>query len=576
MDLVIRNASIIDGSGAPATSGDIGIKDGRISALGVVGESGAEEIDAGGAVAAPGFIDVHTHYDAQAFWDPLLTPSIFHGVTSVIAGNCGFTLAPLSGKSEDSDYLLRMLSRVEGMPLTTLRKAVRPTWTGFGEYLDTLDGTLALNTAFMVGHSALRRTVMGERAVGQQATDDEIEQMKRLLAQSLSEGGVGYSTTVSATHSDYEGNPVPSRWASRDELLALASVLREFPGTWLEMVNGKMIFEDEDYALLTDMSLAAQRPLNWNLISVYSDQKQITESQLAAGDHAKSRGAKVYGLVPSVSPKIILNFMSGFVIDVIPNWSDILVLPQEPKIKALADPKVRQRLIEGAEKMEAPFLKRMFADWNKVTIEAVGLEKNQHWTGKLLGELARAKDKSPLDALFDLAVEENLRLSFSPPPGGEDDESWNLRAKTWRDDRAIIGASDAGAHLDMINTFAFSTQLLGAGVREKKLIPLEEAVHRITALPAERFGFKDRGRLAPGMAADITIFNPNTISCGSVEMRNDLPGDETRLTADAIGVPHVIVNGIVVVRDGAATGKVGGKVLRSGQDTSTVSIDAAA
>ncbi|MDX1580145.1 MAG: amidohydrolase family protein, partial [Alphaproteobacteria bacterium] len=310
-----------------------------------------------------------------------------------------------------------------------------------------------------------------------------------------------------------------------------------------------------------------QRPLNWNLITVFSDAKHQRESQLAASDYAKERGAAVFGLIPSVPPKVILNFISGFVIDVIPEWTSVLALPHEERVAALSDPDVRAKMKEGAGRMEADFLKRLFADWRVVEIISVASDKNQKWVGKLLGEYADAQGKDPLDALFDLAVEEDLQFSFAPPPGGEDDESWKLRAETWCDDRAIIGASDAGAHLDMINTFAFSTQLLGNGVRERKLLPLEEAIRRITAVPAERFGIKDRGRIAPGMIADITVFRPDIIDCGPISMRADLPEGEARLYADAIGVDHVIINGQVVVEGGQSTGTIPGRVLRGGRDT---------
>ncbi len=572
MNLVLRNGVIIDGTGRPTFQGDVLIKDGKIDSVGTVDADGVEELDVAGATIAPGFIDVHTHFDAQAFWDPLLTPSIFHGVTTAIAGNCGFTLAPLSGKPKDADYLLRMLARVEGMPLSTLRASVKPDWRTFGEYLDKVDGTLALNTIYMVGHSAMRRTVMGDRAVGEAATEEDIEKMCALLDRSLSEGGAGFSTTVSVAHSDYEGQPVPSRSASRDEIMRLCAVLRDHPGTWLEIVNGKFDFTDEDCALLSDMSLAAQRPLNWNLITIFSESKHQRESQLRASDYARERGALVYGLVPSVSPKVILNFVSGFVLDVIPEWAPVLALPHEEKRAALADPAVRERLKDGTTRMQAEFLHKLFADWRLLEINAVESEKNQEWVDSLLGDYADAHGKDPLDALFDLAVEEDLNFSFSPPPGGEDEESWQLRADTWRDDRAIIGASDAGAHLDMINTFAFSTQLLGNGVRDRKLIDLEEAIRQITSVPAERFGIKDRGRIEPGMIADITVFRPDTIDCGPISMRNDLPEGESRLYADAVGVDHVIINGQVVIKSGEPTGAIPGRVLRSGKDTESVPI----
>jgi N-acyl-D-aspartate/D-glutamate deacylase len=573
MDLILRNASVVDGSGNEGFRGDVGIKDGRIAAVGRIAAHGTKEIDLAGAVAAPGFIDVHTHYDAQVFWDRLVSPSIFHGVTTFIAGNCGFTLAPLSGRAEDTNYLLRMLSRVEGMPLGTLRVALDPIWTSFGQYLDQLDGKLAINSAFLVGHSALRRAVMGERAVGCEATEAEIEAMCVLLGKSLAEGGVGFSTTVSMAHRDFEGQPVPSRWATRDELLRLAGVVRDYPGAWVEVAHGKSLTAKEDYDLITCLSAAAQRPLNWNMLTVDSTRRGDMEAQLAASDYARAHGGAIYALVTAVPPKVIVNLVTGFVLDMIPNWIEILVLPHDSKIRALGDPAIRAKLREGVGKMEGAFVKSSFSDWSLLIIESATTSRNQRWIGRTLGEYAQAHGKDALDALFDLAIEENLNVSFSPPPGGTDDESWHMRAEAWRNPRCIIGASDAGAHIDMINTFAFSTQLLGEGVRRRRLLPLEAAVHLITAVPARRFGLKDRGRIAPGMAADIVVFDPNVIDCGSVEVRNDLPGGEMRLYAEALGISQVMVNGICVVREGRATGKMGGRVLRSGRDTRTVTVD---
>lgn len=570
MDLVIRNCVIIDGTGAPRTRGDIAIRDGTVVVVGDVQDSGTREIDAQGLAVAPGFIDIHTHYDAQLFWDPMLSPSVFHGVTTVIAGNCGFTLAPLSGQDSDADYLLRMLSRVEGMPLSTLRAVVKPTWTSFGGFLDTVDHKVAINMVFLVGHSALRRTVMGERAVGHGATEQEIEAMCALLANSLAEGGAGFSTTVSPSHSDYEGKPVPSRWATREELIRLASVLRGYPGTWLEMVTGKVNMDEEDYSLMTEVALAADRPLNWNLVTVSTTERDSYQTQLYASDYARERGATVFGLVSAVPPKIIVNFISGFVLDMIPGWMELLTAPLDRRCDMLADPVVRAQLRRGIDSITHPFVRAMFTDWSHLTIESVSLDSNRCWLGRTLGEYASSAAKDPLDAIFDLAVEENLKVSFSPPPLGEDDDSWRLRGEAWQDNRLMIGGSDAGAHLDMINTFALSTQLLGEGVRERGLLSLEDAVHRITGLPARRFGLSNRGVIAPGKVADLVIFDPDSIACGSVEMAFDLPGDESRLTAKALGIKSVIVNGVEVASDGKPTGHLGGRVLRSGRDTHTV------
>ncbi|HQR04496.1 MAG: amidohydrolase family protein [Proteobacteria bacterium] len=570
MDLAIRNATIVDGSGRPGYRGDVGVSGGRIVALGRVEGRATHEVDAAGAVVAPGFIDVHTHYDAQIFWDPQLTPSVNHGVTTAVAGNCGFTLAPLSGRAEDADYLLRMLSRVEGMPLATLKAALKPTWKSFAQYLDAVDGTTSINIGFMVGHTALRRAVMGERAVGQPATPADLEAMCELLDESLAAGGLGLSSTLSMTHSDMEGNPVPSRAASQEELVALAAVARRHPGTWLEMIPGVGTFGEKEYRVMTEMSLAAQRPINWNMLAPTHFNTAMTDSQLAASDYARDRGAMILALVSAVPPKNRLNFISGFLLDTLPGWTDaILTLPHEEKKKALKDPEVRARLLKGVNELGNHPLAMMFQNWEQWLLDETFLPHNKTWQGRHLGEYAQSVGKPPIEALFDLAVEEDLKTTFSPPAFGDDDASWALRGQAWKDARCIVGASDAGAHLDMIDTFAFSTQLLGEG-RRRKLLTTEEAVRLLTSVPAEKFGLKDRGNLAVGAIADLVVFDPDTVACGPVVTRGDLPGQENRLYADAVGVHHVFVGGKAVVSEGRITGVAAGKILRSGQDTATV------
>jgi N-acyl-D-aspartate/D-glutamate deacylase len=568
-DLKITGARIVDGTGAPAYAGEIGVKDGRIVAVGCAEGAARETIAAAGAVVSPGFIDCHTHYDAQAFWDPMLSPSVFHGVTTVLAGNCGFTLAPLSGRKEDADYLLAMLSKVEGMPLASLETAVKPTWTSFGGYLDAIDGKLAVNTAFLVGHSALRRTVMGERAIGNEATPAELDQMRALLRRSLAEGGCGFSTTDSASHMDHRGAPVPSRWATDEEYLSLAAELRDFPGTWLELLPPWDA--ERRITLPTQMSLAAQRTLNWNVIVVRAQSPELVASQLELGRHAIRNGARVFGLVPVVPIKSIINFRTGALFEMLPDWTPFLLLPHDEKISAMKDPDLRGKLRKALElsNMTGALPK----DVGTFLIEQLNSQKNAHWIGRYVREYAEKTGKDPFDALFDLAIEEDLWLSFSPPGIGDDEESWQLRAEVWQDPNSLIGASDAGAHVDQINTFAITTQLMGEAVRERGIFTLEEGVRRITSHLADTFGLTGRGRIEVGAAADLVVFNPETIGCGPIEMRHDLPGGEARLYAESIGIEHVIVNGVPVARANTPTGRIGGKVLRGGRDTHTVPLN---
>ncbi|MBY0401118.1 amidohydrolase family protein, partial [Myxococcota bacterium] len=346
-DILIRGGLVVDGTGAPARPADVAIRDGRITAIGRLAGPARETIDATGRVVAPGFVDVHTHYDAQVFWDPTLSPSLYHGVTTIVGGNCGFSIAPLT--PDAGEYLMRMLARVEGMPLASLREGVPWNWSSFGEYLSLLDGRLAVNAGFMVGHSAIRRVVMGERAVGAEATPEELDAMKALLRRSLAEGGLGFSSTRSAAHNDADGRPVPSRHASLEELYALCRITGEHPGTSLEMLPGTSTFSEEDKEILTRMSLEAKRALNWNLIAPRSDMPEVAINQLGSSDFAAERGAVVLAL--TVPQEIVgrVNLHSAFAFDALPRWARYMQLPLDERMTALADPAVRAELRRGAE-----------------------------------------------------------------------------------------------------------------------------------------------------------------------------------------------------------------------------------
>ncbi|MGI9324767.1 MAG: N-acyl-D-amino-acid deacylase family protein [Pseudomonadales bacterium] len=565
LDLIIENGTIIDGSGAPGYSGSVGIKDGKITHLGEITEDATERLDASGKVVSPGFVDVHTHYDAQAFWDGTLSPSCYHGVTTVFGGFCGFSIAPLS--EEAAPYLLNMLARVEGMPVNSLQEGVPWNWRTFGEYLNQLDGTLGVNAGFMAGHSAIRRVVMGERAVGDKATAQELEAMQALLGQSLAEGAMGFSSTISPTHNDADGQPVPSRHASREELVALAGVCREYPGTSLEFLPGVGFFSDEIKQLMSDLSTAAQRPLNWNVLA--AGDAALMENQLSATDVARQNGGEVLALTVPQPITLRINLYGGFVFDAFDGWAELFQMPVSERIEALRDPANRERLDRSARD-KGPM--RNLAVWEDMTVDAVFDEQHKDLEGKSLGQLAQETGRSAFDCMLDLAISEGLKTSFMPPPIGGDESLWEARGKLWADDRTLIGASDAGAHLDMIDTFAFSTQVLGNGVRRYGVISLEAAIHQMTQVPAETFGLVDRGLLKPGWHADVVVFDPQTVGSGPVYMKTDLPCDEARVYADAYGIEHVFVNGVQIVREGEHTQQLPGTVLRSGKDTQTPSL----
>ncbi len=569
-DLIIQGGSVIDGTGAPRRTASVGVKDGCIAAIGELDASQAETIvDATGKIVAPGFVDIHTHYDAQVFWDPSLSPSSFHGVTTIVGGNCGFSVAPLV--PEAGDYLMRMLARVEGMPLESLKEGVPWDWTTFADYLDRLDGKLALNAGFLVGHSALRRVVMGDSAVGNEATEEQLAQMVQLLHESLEGGGLGFSSSAAPTHNDGDGKPVPSRSASRRELVALAAAVRDHPGTTLEFLPTVGNFEDEHKDLMAAMSLAANRPLNWNVLGVSSVNLTMTESQLSASDYARERGGIVIALTLPQTMTLRLNLVSGFIFDALPGWSDVIGLPMEERMKAFADPAVREKLDRQANSKEAGVFK-FFANWAKMRLDETFAPQNAAYKGRTVGDIAKELGKTPFDTMLDIALADELRTSFMPPSSGDDDETWRLRAEAWRDDRTIIGATDAGAHLDMIDTFAGTTALLKTGVRERGLLDLEEAIHQLTDRPARLYGITERGRLEAGWHADIVVFDEAKVGPGPIHTKNDLPAGAGRLYADADGIEHVFVNGIEIIRGREFTGAAPGRILRSGRDTETVSV----
>jgi N-acyl-D-aspartate/D-glutamate deacylase len=572
LDVLIKGGTIVDGSGAPRRVGDLGIKDGVIAAVAEGSEDARETVDATGKVVAPGFVDVHTHYDAQAFWDGTLSPSCFHGVTTVMGGNCGFSIAPLS--AEAGDYLMRMLARVEGMPLESLREGVPWNWESFAEYLAALEGTLSVNAGFMVGHSALRRVVMGERAVGCEATDAELDAMVTLLRESLAAGGMGFSSTVSPTHTDGDGEPVPSRHASRDEFIALASAVRDYPGTSLEYLPGLGAFSDEQKQMMTDLSLAAGRPLNWNVLAPTSMNPGLVEEQLSATDYARAQGAEVVALTVPQPMTVRINLKAGFVFDALYGWGDLFRLSVPERMERLRDSAFRAELDENARSEKSGLL-RALAVWGNMTVDQTFTPETEQFRGRRIDEIAETLGKSTFDALVEIALADGLETYFMPPSMGTDAASWKLRGEVWVDDRAVIGASDAGAHLDMIDTFAFSTQVLGAGVREHQVVSLEEAVRQLTDVPAKLYGLKDRGRLEEGARADVVVFDPGTVGCGETYTRFDLPAGAGRLYADAIGIERVYVNGVEIVRDNKDTGARPGTILRSGRDTSTVDIPGA-
>jgi N-acyl-D-aspartate/D-glutamate deacylase len=565
LDTIIRNGTVVDGTGSPGRRADVGISNGRIAAIGDLDDQATRTIDAEGKIVAPGFVDIHTHYDAQVFWDQTLSPSPLHGVTTVIGGNCGFTIAPMA--PEHGDYLMRMLARVEGMPIGALQEGVPWNWRTFGEYLDLIDGTLAPNAGFLVGHSTIRRVAMGERATKETATPDDLDTMRTLLDASLAAGGLGFSSSWARTHNDAAGDMVPSRYASEEEIIALCQVVREHPGTTLEFIPCVGMFEDFAADLMTRMSLAANRPVNWNVLFVGKGSEAMTEHNLAASDYATAHGARVLALTMPFAPAPRICFDSGFLLDTIPGWEKPMALPHDEKKAMLASTDGRNVLRDAAEQPSTGF---KLSNWGIYVINETFAPENKQWEGKAVSEIAAARGVEAFDALCDIVVADDLMTGFGFPSRPDDDETWQARMKVWRDGRAVVGASDAGAHLDFLATFNYSTMLLGKPVRERGLLPIEEAVHLLTDIPARLYGVKERGRLADGWRADVTVIDPDTVGAQPVRMRFDLPTGAPRLYGGADGIDHVLVNGVEIVDHGEFTDARPGTLLRSGRDTETV------
>jgi N-acyl-D-aspartate/D-glutamate deacylase len=526
-DVIIRGGDVIDGTGAPRQRVDVGIIADRITRLGdLSNEPATRIIDSTDRVVTPGFVDVHTHIDAQVFWDTTVSPSPLHGVTTVIGGNCGFSVQPLGTDPADADYLMRMLSRVEGMPLNSLQVGVPWNWNTTAEYLDALEKTLSINAGFMVGHSAVRRVVMGGNATRREADEDELQAMCDLVRAGLEVGAIGFSSSWSSTHNDTEQNMVPSRYASRAELIALSGVLADFPGTSLEFIPTIGPFGDDVANLMADMSIAAGAPLNWNVLAVHPKTLAAGYEKLQASDVAAARGAKVVGLTAPMSLDFRISFANGFLLDAVPGLEEVMLLPKADKLAILGDPAERARIGEIAA---AKHNMRHFTNWAKMTIFHTVAPQNAAYLDRNIGEIADELGHSPWDTLCEIAIADDLETSFGHPSVEEPDATWDARLEVWRDGRAVIGASDVGAHLDMFFSGNYATVMLREAVVKRHLLPLEEAVNLLTAVPADLYMLRDRGRLVKGAFADVIVFDEHTVGSGPMAMRNDLPAGAARL-----------------------------------------------
>jgi N-acyl-D-aspartate/D-glutamate deacylase len=557
LDLVIRGGSVVDGTGRPQFTADVGISEGQVVSCGRISEQARREIDADGLVVAPGFVDIHTHYDVQVLWDPALTPSSCYGVTTVIAGNCGFSIAPLSDAARP--YVMRMLARVEGMPLDALLNGPEWDWHSTDDYLRRVESAAALNIGFMAGHSTIRRVVMGEDATRREATEDEIGRLARLLRQALADGCLGFSSSLGLAHVDDDGVPVPSRHASSREFAELASVCSEFDNSTLELIPGDTVsLTDDQIELMADLSVRANSPLNWNVLRVTADTLDDRLLDLRASGRPHSR---VVALTMPIPSRARFSFRTAFVLDGLPGWAETMSLPAPARLTALGDPSIRQHLLEQAR--NAPPGMVALTDWGSKVILETEDSALRGYEGRLVADIAAEEAKSAFDALLDLVCRDHLATTFGHRPTPLDRSDWEANVAVWRSGAAVIGASDAGAHLDFTLTSDYPAYVLQHAVRHYGVISLEEAIHYMTAVPADLYRLGPRGRITIGGPADIVIFDATTIASGEIRTRFDLPGGHGRLYSEPVGVHHVLVNGSRL-GDQEAGGPTGTVLKRTG------------
>lgn len=441
LDHLIKGATVVDGTGAPARTADVGIRDGRIAVVGKVTEDARTSEDATGLVLAPGFVDPHTHYDAQLFWDPYATPSLNHGVTTVAAGNCGFTLAPLNpARPDDADYTRRMMSKVEGMSLVALEEGTPWSWHSFGEYLDALEGRIAVNAGFMVGHCALRRYVMGPDAIGGQPSQEQLSEMLRLFHEAMDAGAWGLSTTQSSTHSDGDGKPVASRHALPAELLALSRAVGEHEGTQIEAIVAGCLdqFSDAEIELFVEMSAAAGRPLNWNVLTIDSSVPERVPRQLFASEQARKAGGRVVALTMPILTPMNMSLGTFCALNLIPGWGPVLGLPVPERIERLRDPDVQKELLRASQSKEAGVFRRL-TNFGRYVIGDTYSETNRGLSGRVVEDIAAERGQEPFAALVEICAADSLRTVLWPMPTDNDPASWAMRAEAWQHEDVLLG-----------------------------------------------------------------------------------------------------------------------------------------
>ena len=554
-DLLIRNGLLIDGTGAPARRADMAIDAGRISEIGSVPGSAKRVIDAEGLAVAPGFIDPHTHYDAQICWDGALTPSSWHGVTSVVMGNCGVGIAPC--RPATREIAMRDLVNVEAIPFEVLERGITWDWESFPQYLDAAARRKpSLNLAFLAPLTPFRHYVMGEASMEREATVVETASIKALLGEAMDAGAFGFSSTLLNQHMGFAGRPLACRNASRAEMKAYCNALKERSKGSIEIAMTKQIgvMDDPELELLDFMLRESERPITFIAMFDRDDISEAVRTSLRKAAPMIARGAR-----PQTSPLPLtreINMRNPFSFAAFPSWKRVFEdKSKEAQAAVYRDPAFRAQFREDLKRPAA------FGNWERITVHEVKSAALKNLEGQTVAELAAAQGKDGVDAFLDLTLADDLDNEFTMT-------SFNNRvdrmAEILNNPDMLLGLGDGGAHLDMLCDSGYPTYVLGTWVRERKVLTLEHAVQRMTSDPADFFGIKDRGRLMPGLAADVAIFDPATLgSVGRPERRYDLPGGAKRMVMRSQGIEYTVVNGEVTWERGALTGASAGVVLRS-------------
>jgi N-acyl-D-aspartate/D-glutamate deacylase len=560
-DLVIKNGTVIDGSGLPRYRADVGVRNGRIANIGRIREQAREVLDAEGQVVAPGFVDGHTHMDAQIFWDPLGTSSCWHGITTVVMGNCGFTLAPCSAANKD--LVIRNLQRAEDIPPQAMAAGIEWRWTTFPEFLDCLEGLpKGINYAGYIGHSALRTYTMGERAFEQPASEDDLRAMERELRDAIQAGAIGFTTSRSPSHETPDGRPVASRLARWDEVRHLVGVMGDMNAGLFEIAGEEVDRTADnprlrDYLVrLRDLAVDTGRPITFGLFS-RQEAPGVWQAYAALLDETAAAGGRMFAQVHRRSLSAMLSFKTQMPFDQLPVWKELRALPLDEQRQRLRDPELRRRMVEATS--ARPERKALGTEARPMEYDRYLVFDTVEGPHRSVAEVARERGCHPAQAMLELALEKDLDLFFLQIVTNENQDH---ALELMRHPRAVVTFSDSGAHVSQLMDASLQTHLLSHWVRTKQAFTLEQAVRMLTLVPATLWGFADRGLIREGMAADLVVFDPDTIAAEMPEVVDDLPAGARRLVQRARGVAATVVNGEVLLREGKPTGARPGKLLR--------------